>query len=80
VLVVAVFASSYDAMKLWAMCRSVEVRGTHCLGEAEPKYRLVSLAGETACVAEKKAAAFARRWGMQRWPHSVRRLYRMPWR
>ena len=35
-----------------------------CLGEAEPEYWRVSPAGETACVAEKKTVAFARRWGM----------------
>ena len=44
-----------------------------CLGEAEPEYRRVSPARETACVAEKKTAAFVQRWGMQRWPRQVGR-------
>jgi hypothetical protein len=44
-----------------------------CLGEAEPEYRRVSPTEETVCVAEKKIAAFARRWGMQWWPRQVGR-------
>jgi len=44
-----------------------------CLGEVGPEYWRVSPAGETACVAEKKTAAFAWRWGMQRWPRQVGR-------
>jgi hypothetical protein len=44
------------ALKLRTLCRSMEVRSMACV-----------TGRRSACVAEKKMVAFARRWGMQMW-------------